>query len=233
VEVLTGPDAELEAHAMKLLSRIVMTGLLLGAARPSHAGVIVTMEQVDDCSALPCQHNVLVSAEGTLNLADLIGFDLSLPEVADAEILPFHAAIVLGSDPSHALPIDNYGSPLVLGPLNFGPAYGGGHAFTQASSGTGDRFGIIGNTGSSLGNFIVVPDGYVSGDPLSATNVFAGERLESLGVTPGTYVWTWGTGLNADSFTVEIKPAPLPEPVSVSLLGIALAGLGVRRWRRR
>jgi len=214
---------------MKLLSRIVMSGLLLGVARPSHAELILTMEQVDDCSAGPCHHDVLVSGGGTVNLADLIGFDLSRPEVFDAEIMPFFAKILLGSDPSHALPIDVYGSPLVHGPSDFGPDYVNGHFFTLASSGTGDRFGILGD-----GNFIVVPDGYVSGDPLSATSVYAGQTLKSLGVTPGTYVWTWGAGVNADSFTLEIKPAPapVPEPVSLSLLGVAAAGLGVRRWRR-
>jgi hypothetical protein len=215
------------------LPSIAMFGLLLGAANPSQAGIIVTLEQVKECGALPpCHYHVVVSAEGTLNLTDLTPFDESLPVVAGAEILPFAAKIVVGTLPPQYLPVDEYISPLVIGPSDFGPAYGGGHAFTVPSSGTGDRFGILGDSTSSLGNLIIVPDGYVSGDPWSATSLYNHESFKTIGVTPGTYVWTWGTGLNADSFTVEVTPFPVPEPVSLSLLGVGLAGLGVRRWRR-
>jgi PEP-CTERM motif len=43
-------------------------------------------------------------------------------------------------------------------------------------------------------------------------------------VTPGTYVWTWGTEDN-QNFTLIIGAAAIPEPASAALLGAALAGL--------
>jgi hypothetical protein len=75
-----------------------------------------------------------------------------------------------------------------------------------------------------------VPLGYVSGTSLSATSTYAGATLLSLGVTPGTYTWTWGTGVHADSFTLDIVAPAVPDSGStVSLLGCALLGLAALR----
>jgi hypothetical protein len=52
-------------------------------------------------------------------------------------------------------------------------------------------------------------------------------------LTPGTYVYTWGTGAHADSFTVQIGPTAAPEPASLTLLGIGVASLAGYGWRRR
>jgi hypothetical protein len=77
---------------------------------------------------------------------------------------------------------------------------------------------------------------------------FNSATFASLGVTPGTYVWTWGTGLMNQNFTLQIGAAGVPDGGStVSLLGFALLGFClaaqiellrqgfvtscVRRWR--
>jgi hypothetical protein len=72
---------------------------------------------------------------------------------------------------------------------------------------------------------LIVPIGYVSGSALSDTSTYDNATFNSLGVTPGTYVWTWGSGANADSFTLNIGAAVVPEPSSLLLLGAAFAVL--------
>ena len=62
---------------------------------------------------------------------------------------------------------------------------------------------------------LIVPRGYVSGDFLSNSATYSGKTFATLGVTPGTYVWTWGTGAN-QNFTLEIPPTPGPPVVSTS-----------------
>jgi PEP-CTERM motif-containing protein len=46
--------------------------------------------------------------------------------------------------------------------------------------------------------------------------------------TPGSY-----EGDGADTLTVSVQPDTVPEPATLALLGLSLAGLGVRRCRQR
>jgi len=79
-----------------------------------------------------------------------------------------------------------------------------------------------------------VPTGYDSGDALSDSLTFNNATFASLGVTPGTYVWTWGTGLPNQNFTLVIGGVGVPDGGStVSLLGCGLLGLAALRRKLR
>ena len=72
------------------------------------------------------------------------------------------------------------------GPTNFGSG-----DLILADSGSGGLTAIDGTDDQ-----LSVPSGYVSGDPLSDSSTYPGQTFLSLGVTPGTYEWSWGTGPN-------------------------------------
>ncbi len=78
-----------------------------------------------------------------------------------------------------------------------------------------------------------MPAGYVSGSALTDSATYDNQTLSSLGATPGTYTWRWGSGATADSFTLDIPAPSVPEPASLALFGTGLAGFGVIRRRRR
>jgi hypothetical protein len=83
------------------------------------------------------------------------------------------------------------------------------------------------------GNRLFVSPDYVSGTPLgTSTDTFTDSTFASLGVTPGTYVWTWGTGADADSLTMNIGGVPEPATWAMLILGVAMVGLTARRRRK-
>ena len=85
---------------------------------------------------------------------------------------------------------------------------------------------MIGNFGAAL----LVPEGYVSGNALSSSATWNNATFASLGVIPGTYEWTWGTGLRNQNFTLIIGGVGVPDVGStVYLLGFGLLGLAALR----
>jgi hypothetical protein len=77
-----------------------------------------------------------------------------------------------------------------------------------------------------------VPHGYVSGSSLSDSATYNNATFNSLGVTPGTYVWTWGTGPD-QKFTLDAVAPAVPDTGStLGLLSLALTGVfGANRLR--
>jgi len=201
----------MEALPKKLLPltlfAIAVTSLF--CVRPAQAFTI-TLEQMG--------LNVVATGSGAINLTGL-SF-LASGTQGGAILQPPIGAIVTGTTDSANVTFFSGFS----GPTSFGSGNG-----DIASSGSGDRVGIVGLFGQ-----LSVPDGYVSGAALLSSATWNNATFASLGVTPGTYTWTWGTGANADSFTLQIVPAGVPDAGStLSLLSFALLGLVASRRKLR
>ena len=88
---------------------------------------------------------------------------------------------------------------------------------------------MVGFSASINGSTLIVPLGYISGSALSDSSTYDNATLASHGVTPGTYVWTWGTGAN-QNFTLRIGATSVPDGGStIGLLILALAALFLAR----
>jgi hypothetical protein len=51
---------------------------------------------------------------------------------------------------------------------------------------------------------VVVPQGYVSGTVISGSMTYNTQTIAGMGLTPGTYTWSWGTGGNTSTLTMII-----------------------------
>ena len=84
-----------------------------------------------------------------------------------------------------------------------------------------------------------MPSGYTSGSALSDTSTYDDASFSTLGVvTPGSYVWTWGSGADADSFTLDIVSVPAPVidqglPVVLAVGGVLLGAKLLERNSKR
>jgi PEP-CTERM motif len=180
-------------------------------AAPAEAAYVVNIEQVGS--------SVIATGSGSLDLTALTKSAVQSP---DDFIFPGGGTLALGDETAKVGKLQGYRG--ISGPASFGS--GGGTP------------GLGGGTGSDLwvqaeSNHLYVSLDYVSGTPLgTSTAIFTDSTFASLGVTPGTYVWTWGTGADADSLTMNIGGVPEPATWAMLILGVAMVGLTARRRRK-
>jgi hypothetical protein len=166
---------------------------------------LVTVEQVGS--------NVVVTGSGAIDLSGLTYYSTT---VTGAEVWPVNGQLAVG--PAAVTDVVAYSG--FTGPSSFGS---GGD--TVPNAGSGDEVGIFANFG-----LLGVPVGYTSGSPLSDTMTFDDATFASLGLTPGTYVYSWNPTADP-SLTVQIGATPLP--AALPLFASGLGALGLFSWRRK
>jgi len=181
----------------------IALGWLL-TVRPAQAGYIVTLQQVGP--------DVVATGSGAI---DVTGLGSSTPAqiLLNPEIDAEDWAWGIFTGPTSSR-VDTYSIGNFSGPGSFGS---GGETF--ASSGSGDVVGTFTQIWWGTDQFLWVPRSYRSGTFLSSRATWSGKTFATLGVTPGTYVWTWGTGPN-QNFTLQIEDgSPTPPPTVAQIDG--------------
>jgi hypothetical protein len=191
--------------------------LALGAisAPSAQAAYVVTFDEVGS--------DVVETGSGSLDLTDLsVGtFDIS----RDASVTPnlgrFFSGVFSDTNSSFA-------------DLDISPTAFGSGTFAAASTTTGGPVGLV----SGLGDLpaLLFPLDYISGTALSDSSTYLDATISSLGLTPGAYVFGWGSGAHADTFTIDVVASPppaVPEPSTWAMMLIGFAGLGYAAARRK
>jgi hypothetical protein len=180
---------------------------------------------ISTAAASATPYTVTLEEEGTSVVAvgsgdiDISGLSIGAPTFGfNPAINPSTGFLYTGSAASPYSEFQYYLG--MSGPSSFGTG-----GTTDASSGTGSIIGLYGYFGD-----LVLPYGYTSETPISVSATYDNATFASLGVTPGTYVWTWGTGPD-QSFTLEIGATPLP--AALPLFATGLGVMSLLGWRRK
>ncbi len=188
---------------------VVCVAVMVATAVQVQAALIVT--------AFESGGNVVFSGGGTVSLGALV---VEATGVADSGLVqPAFGVFFLGDNPlDDAKTYKN----TISGPSNLGP--GLVHVF--ADSNTGDFFGV-----NALSPNLYFPNGFTTGGSLSGTSTYNGTTLNAMGLTEGTYVWSWGAGAlgAADTLTLNVDANAVPEPTTLAIAFIGLLGIGYRR----
>ena len=127
------------------------------------------------------------------------GYTVTLQQVGPDVVATGSGAIDLtGLTFSGGWGLGAYYTGHTIGATSFGGFPLNSSSVITVSSG---HFAYIRTTGTH--EFVLRVPGYVSGTALSGSATYSGQTFASLGVTPGTYVWTWGTGAN-QNFTLQV-----------------------------
>lgn len=186
---------------------VLLATALSGVSVPAHAAYVFDIQEVGS--------NVISSGSGSFNITALT---LVSTGVASSNIWPNQATVQIG----FGLTNEYHG---IFGPASFGS---GGLAFRSFLS--GPSVGL-----SSFYGDINVPDGYVSGTLLSgSTATYLNQTFASLGLTPGVYSYSWGTGDNADTAIVRIGTnSAVPEPTTWAMMLVGFGAIGFTMRRKQ
>jgi hypothetical protein len=141
--------------------------------------------------------NVVWSGSGSFNLTSLT-LKENIPGVTGGYNKSFAQFVVGPTSPSGATTYS--GSSFTTFPTNFGS----GSGFPPSSS-SGSLFGIVQTSGPSGPREVLVPSGYVSGTVISGSMTYNSQTIAGMGLTTGTYTWSWGTGGNVSTLVMTIS----------------------------
>jgi hypothetical protein len=206
--------------AYNMTSRRLFARALSFAAVCTVAGIVETRASPYVVIIQEIGSDVVATGSGQL---DLTGLNFLNSVFGFAGIWPVGPTVLLGGPGPQPQKSDFYDG-IISGPANFGSG-----TITLATSETGGRVGLD-LRGLPLPN-VTVPVGYISDSALGpSTLTFNNATFATLGVTPGIYTWTWGSGAD-QSFTIETTPTPLP--ATLPLFATGLGALGLVGWRRK
>jgi len=201
-----------------LLWRILVACLLIGWHFETQARATITFSQVGN--------DVQATISGNLNLTGLTGDSAVLTGTSRVRGGGAGANVVIGES--------NVTSPTSLIGISGPQTIGCSKNTIDASSATTDPNGPFG-INMSL-NRLIVPNGFGSGNAVSASSTWNGSTISSLGLTTGTYVYSWNQGQETLTIIVPsggascVAAAAVPTLSEWSRLLLALMTIVIVGW---
>ena len=187
---------------------------LFSTIAPLRAGIVINMVESGS--------NVVATISGSIgSLAGATLDQTSAPGLNFTGLRADADALFGFSDGTFSSDYNNYFIPIF--PSNFGPS----SAYFAATSSSASANMFFRESPAQMW----IDQNYTLGTPVTGTLTWANKSFATLGVTEGSYLWSW-TG---DSVTLNIgaSPAPVPEPGTWAAAALLAGGAAFARWRKR
>ena len=201
----------MKLNVVRTTAALAAVTLSMALASAANAAYVVTFAQVGA--------KVVATGDGAFNFSGLTfnGFDLAYVAAVNPSAGYFAAGNLDGN--GNVVGYSDLFSP-ISGPTSFGTG-----GLTLASSTSGTVAGISGGTGQ-----VILPGAYpINGALTASVTTWNNATIASLGLTPGTYTWTW----SSDSFTINIAGVPEPTSWAMMIGGFGFVGGSLRRRQTR
>jgi hypothetical protein len=187
---------------------------LFCTAAPLRAGIVINMAESGSDVVATISGSIGSLAGATLDQTSAPAVNFNAFRADDDALFGF-------SDGTFFSNYNNYFIPIF--PSNFGPS----SAYFAATSGSASANMFFRETPAQMW----IDQNYTLGTPVTGTLTWANQSFATLGVTEGSYLWSW-TG---DSVTLNIGagPAPVPEPGTWAAAALLAGGAAFMSWRKR
>jgi len=202
-------------HRKSLLAAAGLVVCLV-AAPQARAAYIVTIYQWGA--------NVVLEGSGAITLDGLtfVGATTS----AEGSLWPSYGLFTTGPIQGGVLEMDSYITDPSDG-KSFGP--GASPVYSDSTTFT-TRFGLYGDIAQ-----LWLPGGFAGGSLPSGSMTWNNQTLAGLGLTEGSYAWTWGSEADDQQFIVNVGnvgSSAIPESSSLALSGCGMGFLALVMWKR-
>lgn len=206
---------------MKSKELIFFVAFLGAGVSVTNAGVIITMEESGS--------DVIATLSGSVDTWTGATLDATNQLVSASNRLQPNGSFVFfaTTDPnlgSSVSPVSYY--EVSTYPTSFGTGTSGVSATTSTAS------TLLFVWGKSTQN-VYIAGGYVPTTPITGVLTWQNQTFQSLGVTEGSYVWSWGNpSVSGQGDTITLNIVPEPSSHFMALAVLACSGYVMRRRKR-
>ena len=198
----------------------------LGWASVANAAYIIDVTQ--DATGVEFQGSGTINLDATYQARGLSG------ELYPG-IIPSSGYVTVGKSVYYGFETVLRPTPSTAFPTAFGTggAYGPQNSLPGRQQSSVDAGAFIALASGSQLSVLYFEPSFTSRVPFTSSTIYAGQTLDTLGLTQGSYLYDFSYNGFEDTIAINVGPATVPEPTTLALLALPMGAAGLLVARRR
>ena len=206
------------------LTACIMASTFMAAAC-CRAGVVITVAESGSDVTATLSGSITTWAGATLTLAGNAVGRANL--VRPGPLGSGQSIVFAATNPSLGSTVSSNYYTVPVRPTNFGTLSGP----FQATASTAST--LLFAWGARTADNVYIAQSYTLGTPITGVLTWQNNTIAGLGMTPGSYLWSWGTPSTPGAGdTITLNVVPEPSVSCIALVGLACGGYSLSRRRK-